>query len=152
MPYDHDHDHDHDYDYDHDHDHDHDHDQHRQPPRYTREGTPMRRIATTLRNEPPEPATPKDVMVADDSPWGFHAIDGLPDLEAALPYSQGQRGHLKCLPTSHGRRRADSPTASWPNWRGSTSAPGTSGQDWMADSRPVGSGRSGRIRSKFATP
>lgn len=39
----------------------------------------MKRLGGTLRNE--RPAAPGPVAVVDDAAWGFHAIDGLPDLE-----------------------------------------------------------------------
>lgn len=48
----------------------------------------MRRVATSLRNERPESDDGTVVVLWDDGPWGFHAIDGLPDLEAAAPYRQ----------------------------------------------------------------
>jgi hypothetical protein len=48
----------------------------------------MRRVATCLRNERPEPDEGTVAVLLDDGPWGFHAIDGLPDLEAAAPYRQ----------------------------------------------------------------
>jgi hypothetical protein len=53
----------------------------------------MRRIATCLRNERPEPVEATGTLLLDDGPWGFHAIDGLPDLEAAPPYRQAPRDH-----------------------------------------------------------
>jgi hypothetical protein len=57
----------------------------------------MRRIATCLRNERPEPDEATVTALLDGGPWGFHAIDGLPDLETAPPYRQAPRdndGHL----------------------------------------------------------
>jgi hypothetical protein len=62
----------------------------------------MRRIATSLRNERPDPVADSDVMVVEDSQWGFHAIDGLPDLEAAPSYSRRQQDHLRGLLLSTG--------------------------------------------------
>ncbi len=47
----------------------------------------MRRVATALREERPAPAD-GPTTAADGSPWGFHAVDGLPDLEAAAPYGR----------------------------------------------------------------
>lgn len=46
----------------------------------------MRRVATCLRNERPSDDQETATAVLDDGPWGFHAVDGLPDLEAAPPY------------------------------------------------------------------
>jgi len=46
----------------------------------------MRRIATCLRNERPEPDEGTVAVLVDEGPWGFVAVDGLPDLEAAPPY------------------------------------------------------------------
>jgi hypothetical protein len=51
----------------------------------------MRRIATCLRNERPESDEATVGVLLEDGPWGFHAIDGLPDLEAAAPYRQAPR-------------------------------------------------------------
>ena len=51
----------------------------------------MRRVATSLRNERPESDEGTVVVLLDERPWGFHAIDGLPDLEAAAPYRQSHR-------------------------------------------------------------
>ena len=46
----------------------------------------MRRIPTVLRKERPARAPDGAVSLLDDGAWGFHAVDGLPDLEAAAPY------------------------------------------------------------------
>jgi hypothetical protein len=51
----------------------------------------MRRIPTVLRNERPVRAASATVSLLDDGGWGFHAVDGLPDLEAAAPYLEEQR-------------------------------------------------------------
>ena len=59
----------------------------------------MRRIPTVLRNERPARAADADVSLLDDGAWGFHAVDGLPDLEAAAPYVEGQRAQYRpCRP------------------------------------------------------
>jgi len=62
----------------------------------------MKRVATCLRNE--RPADDQGTVTAplDDGPWGFHAVDGLPDLEAAPPYQGTPRGHDGPLPRSTG--------------------------------------------------
>jgi len=46
----------------------------------------LRRIATCLRNERPEPDEGTVAVPVDEGPWGFVAVDGLPDLETAPPY------------------------------------------------------------------
>lgn len=53
----------------------------------------MRRIATALHDE--RPATddaPVAVARPDETTWGFQAIDGLPDLEAAPSYGRPREG------------------------------------------------------------
>ena len=51
----------------------------------------MRRIPTVLRKERPTRTIDDVASMFDDGAWGFHAVDGLPDLEAAAPYPEGQR-------------------------------------------------------------
>jgi len=58
----------------------------------------MRRIPTVLRNERPVRGPDASVSLLDDGAWGFHAVDGLPDLEAAAPYTEGIRDHRPSRP------------------------------------------------------
>ena len=53
----------------------------------------MRRTVTSLRNERPV-APASEPAVVDDAPWGFLAVDGLPDLEAAPAYRRPVRDQL----------------------------------------------------------
>ena len=62
----------------------------------------MRRIPTVLRKERPARTPDGDVSLLDDGAWGFHAVDGLPDLEAAAPYVDGQRDRHRLSRTAHG--------------------------------------------------
>ena len=58
----------------------------------------MRRIPTVLRNERPARGPNASVSLLDDGAWGFHAVDGLPDLEAAAPYTERLREHRPSRP------------------------------------------------------
>ena len=62
----------------------------------------MRRVATCLRNERPADDQGSTAAPLDDGPWGFHAVDGLPDLEAAPPYQGTHPDHDGPLPLSTG--------------------------------------------------
>ena len=62
----------------------------------------MRRIATSLRNERPADDRATAPALLDDGLWGFHAVDGLPDLEAAPPYQRNHPDHGGPLPLSTG--------------------------------------------------
>jgi hypothetical protein len=53
----------------------------------------MRRIPTILRNNRPTPASDTTPSQVDHRMWGFQAVDGLPDLEAATPYLEGLRDY-----------------------------------------------------------
>ncbi|HEY5108491.1 MAG TPA: hypothetical protein VII96_02670 [Acidimicrobiales bacterium] len=46
----------------------------------------MKKVATCRRNERPVDDEGAVIVLHDDGPWGFRAVDGLPDLEAASPY------------------------------------------------------------------
>ncbi len=65
-------------------------------------GAPMRRIATRLRNERPADDQGPVTAPLDDGHWGFRAVDGLPDLEAAPPYQGTPQAHDGPLPLSTG--------------------------------------------------
>ena len=62
----------------------------------------MRRVATCLRNERPVDDQGPSTAPLDDGPWGFHAVDGLPDLEAAPPYQGTCQDHDGPLAPSTG--------------------------------------------------
>src|SRR5450756_1962556 len=62
----------------------------------------MKRVATCLRNERPAGDQGPETALPDDGPWGFHAVDGLPDLEAAPPYQGTHQDHDGPLPLSSG--------------------------------------------------
>jgi|GEM_PF-763314 len=62
----------------------------------------MRRVATCLRNERPADDQGPATALLDDGPWGFHAVDGLPDLEAAPPYQGTHQDTDGPLPLSTG--------------------------------------------------
>ena len=62
----------------------------------------MRRIPTVLRKERPARTLDGTVSLLDDGAWGFHAVDGLPDLEAAAPNVEGRQDQNRPSRSSEG--------------------------------------------------
>ena len=62
----------------------------------------MRRMATSLRNEQQASTGAAAPPVVDARPWGFVAVDGLPDLEAAPAYRRRDRDQFGRLLLTNG--------------------------------------------------